>query len=87
MVLIKAFKNEAEVEAYQKESGKQIIIFEGSVYDVKEYMPTHPGGGDLIQNLIGKSIDEEFEDAGHTKSARNIFRDLNKIGHVETTTT
>lgn len=83
MGLLKQFKNEAEVEAYQKETGKKVIIFEGTIYEVGDYMETHPGGKDLIEKLIGKCIDEDFYEAEHTKSARNIFRDLEKIGHVD----
>jgi predicted heme/steroid binding protein len=35
---MKTFKNEAEVEAYYKETGLKIIIFEGVVYDVGCYI-------------------------------------------------
>ena len=38
-------------------------------------MPDHPGGPDYIGNLLGKCIDQDFEDAEHTKFARKIFRD------------
>lgn len=31
----------------------QWVIFEGDVYDVKEYIPLHPGGADLIEPLLG----------------------------------
>ena len=80
--MVKNFKNEAEVEQYHKESGDKVIIFEGTVYQVGEYMTGHPGGIDKIQGLLGKCIDEAFEDAGHTKSARLIFRDLEKVGYI-----
>ena len=53
-----------------------MIIFEGVVYDVKDYMPEHPGGSSYIENLLGKSIDQDFEEAEHTKFARKIFNDL-----------
>ena len=36
----------------------QIVIFEGVVYDVKDYMPDHPGGGELIEEHLGKNIEE-----------------------------
>jgi hypothetical protein len=36
----------------------------------------------LIEKLLGKSIDEAFEEAEHTKSARMIFRDLKKVGYI-----
>lgn len=51
------FKNEQEVSDYHKESGKAIIIFEGTIYDVTDYMPNHPGGADLVEQYLGKNID------------------------------
>jgi len=36
----------------------------------------------LIENLLGKSIDQAFEEAEHTRSARLIFRDLKKVGYI-----
>jgi cytochrome b involved in lipid metabolism len=47
-------------------------------------MAQHPGGADLIFKLLGRRIDEDFEEAEHTKSARNIFKELKIIGKVET---
>ena len=52
------------------------------VYLVGDYMAGHPGGGDLIEKLLGKRIDEDFEDAEHTKSARKIFKDFTVVGKV-----
>lgn len=52
------------------------------MYDVGSYIGTHPGGADKIEEHLGKSIDEEFEKAEHTKSARLIFRDLEKVGVI-----
>ena len=62
------------MDFYNKDkSNHEVVIFEGIVYDVKEYMPDHPGGGDLIGDHLGKNIEEEFEDAEHTKSARKLL--------------
>ena len=76
------FQNEADVMKYYKEKKKDVIIFEGSVYDVAEYKETHPGGPDLINDYLGKCIDEPFYDEGHSKAARKIFRDLPLIGYL-----
>lgn len=46
-------------------------------------MPTHPGGEDLIKNELGTNIEEAFEEAEHTKSARNIFKDLPVVGYYK----
>lgn len=43
------FKTEQEVMEYYKETSRKIIIFEGTVYDVDNYMGTHPGGSDFIE--------------------------------------
>ena len=43
---MKSFKNESEVFDLYKKSGDKIIIFEGIVYNVDEYMGQHPGGAD-----------------------------------------
>ena len=80
---MKNFKNEAEVEQFYQTTKQKVIIFEGAVYDVGSYISQHPGGADKIQEFLGKCIDEPFEDAGHTKSARLIFRDLDRIGFIE----
>jgi cytochrome b involved in lipid metabolism len=78
------FKTEAEVlEYYNKDKdNNQVVIFEGIVYDVKNYMPEHPGGGDLIEKLLGMNIDEDFEEAEHTKTAKKLFKDLTVVGKM-----
>jgi len=50
---MRTFKNEAEVRQLCEKEGKQLIVFEGAVYDVEDYMPQHPGGMQKIQELIG----------------------------------
>jgi cytochrome b involved in lipid metabolism len=78
------FKNEAAVfEYYQKDKeANQVVIFEGTVYNVKDYLPDHPGGGDLIEALLGKNIDADFEEREHTKSAKKLFKTFPIVGSV-----
>jgi hypothetical protein len=42
----------------------------------------HPGGKDQIEPYINKVIDEAFEEVGHSKSARKVFRDLDVVGYI-----
>jgi cytochrome b involved in lipid metabolism len=58
------------------------VIFEGSVYDVSEYKDNHPGGGSLFNDWFGKAIDDPFEEEGHSKAARLVFRDLPLVGFL-----
>ena len=62
--------------------GHQVVSYNGLVYDVKEYMPGHPGGEDYIKKLLGKPIDTDFEEAEHTKSANNIMKQLPVVGKL-----
>ncbi|KMZ70399.1 Cytochrome b5 isoform B [Zostera marina] len=46
------------------------IVVDGKVYDVTKYLDEHPGGDDVLVQSAGKDATEEFEDAGHSKEAR-----------------
>lgn len=46
-------------------------------------MPTHPGGQELIQPELGKNIDEKFEEAEHTRFAKNLFNQLPRVGYIK----
>ena len=76
------FKNEEEVHQLFRKTRQQIIIFEGSVFDITEYKDHHPGGGILFDDYLGKSIDEAYLDENHSKAARNVFRDLPLVGYI-----
>ena len=56
------------------------VVFEGTVYDVDAYLPSHPGGSDSIEKYLGLAIDEPFEENDHTKSARKLLESLPKVG-------
>lgn len=78
------FNSEQDVTNHCKSNGNLAwIIFEGIVYDVKEYLHKHPGGQDLILPYLGLSIDQPFEENQHTQSALNLFKDLPKMGCVK----
>ena len=79
---MKEFSSEKEVLALYKEKGLIYVIFEGSVYDITEYKDNHPGGASPIEEYYGMDIGEAFEEQGHSKSARKVFRDLPIIGYI-----
>ncbi|XP_058080911.1 cytochrome b5 [Magnolia sinica] len=60
------------------------VIVSGKVYDVTNYLDEHPGGDDVLINAAGKDATDEFEDAGHSKSARELMQDY-CIGEVDPT--
>ncbi|RDX75840.1 Cytochrome b5 isoform A [Mucuna pruriens] len=59
------------------------ILVDGKVYDVTQYLDDHPGGYDVILDATGKDATDEFEDAGHSKSARELMEQY-CIGELDT---
>uniref|UniRef100_A0A5B7AX38 Cytochrome b5 heme-binding domain-containing protein n=1 Tax=Davidia involucrata TaxID=16924 RepID=A0A5B7AX38_DAVIN len=49
------------------------IVIDGKVYDVSSYLDEHPGGDDVVLAATGIDATDEFEDAGHSKSARELL--------------
>jgi 4-hydroxysphinganine ceramide fatty acyl 2-hydroxylase len=76
------FRCDQEVKDLCKQENKKYVIYKDVVYDVEEYMPTHPGGQNLLEDEVGTDIEEKFEEAEHTKSARRIFKDLPVVGKM-----
>ena len=67
---------------YYKKTDKKIVIYKGKVYDLADYVELHPGGAEFISDLYGKSIDEEFEDQGHSRSAKKLFKNFPVVGYL-----
>ena len=55
---MKTFENNDEVMQYylQNQEKNKVVIFEGKVIHVGEYLNQHPGGAQLIEDLLGKDI-------------------------------
>ncbi|CAI9785303.1 unnamed protein product [Fraxinus pennsylvanica] len=61
------------------------VVIDGKVYDVSSYLDEHPGGDDVLLRATGKDATDEFEDAGHSKSARELMESF-CIGELDPTT-
>mmetsp|Transcript_154038 Transcript_154038/g.473460 ORF Transcript_154038/g.473460 Transcript_154038/m.473460 type:complete len:178 (-) Transcript_154038:20-553(-) len=51
-------------------AGGAWIALHGLVYDVAEYLPDHPGGGEIVELAAGRDATQEFEEALHSSRAR-----------------
>ncbi|KAJ1293559.1 hypothetical protein BS78_01G077700 [Paspalum vaginatum] len=60
------------------------VVVDGKIYDVTKYLEDHPGGADVLLEATGKDATEEFDDAGHSKSAKELMQDY-FIGELDTT--
>ncbi|KAI3917819.1 hypothetical protein MKW92_028637 [Papaver armeniacum] len=55
------------------------------VYDVTEFMEDHPGGDQVLLTAAGKDATEDFEDVGHSESAREMLVKY-YIGEIDSST-
>ncbi|KAH7373210.1 hypothetical protein KP509_17G044500 [Ceratopteris richardii] len=53
---------------------EQLIIF-GKVYDVTRFLDEHPGGDEVLLSATGKDATNDFEDVGHSTTAKNLMED------------
>lgn len=64
------------------------VIMNGSVYDITNFLPNHPGGDEIVLEHAGLDITEVFKSAEihqHSSSAFEMLRD-HKIGGLENST-
>ncbi|CAN4099522.1 unnamed protein product [Withania somnifera] len=61
------------------------LIIDGKVYDVTPFMEDHPGGDEVLLSATGKDATNDFEDVGHSDSAREMM-DKYYIGDIDKST-
>ncbi|GMY25822.1 cytochrome b5 [Fagus crenata] len=59
------------------------VVIDCKVYDVTPYLDEHPGGDDVVLAATGKDATDDFEDAGHSKSAKELMETF-CIGELDT---
>ncbi|KAL5538467.1 hypothetical protein UlMin_021771 [Ulmus minor] len=61
-----------EVATHNRKSDCWIII-NGKVYDVTQFLEEHPGGDEVLLLSAEKDATDDFEDVGHSDSAKEIM--------------
>lgn len=61
------------------------LIIAGKVYDVTPFMDEHPGGDEVLLAVTGKDATSDFEDIGHSESAREMMEKYH-IGEIDDST-
>ncbi|KQJ97471.1 cytochrome b5 [Brachypodium distachyon] len=61
------------------------LVIAGKVYDVTPFMDEHPGGDEVLLAVTGKDATSDFEDIGHSESAREMMEKYH-IGEIDAST-
>ncbi|KAL8172290.1 hypothetical protein V2J09_024094, partial [Rumex salicifolius] len=61
------------------------LIIHGKVYDVTKFLEEHPGGDEILLTATGKDATDDFEDIGHSTSAKASM-DVYCVGEVDMST-
>ncbi|KAG6436475.1 hypothetical protein SASPL_101375 [Salvia splendens] len=61
------------------------LVIGGKVYDVTKFLEDHPGGDEVIISSTGKDATDDFEDVGHSSSAKTMMEDF-LVGEIDTST-
>ncbi|WZZ21040.1 hypothetical protein YC2023_122427 [Brassica napus] len=61
------------------------LIISGKVYDVTPFMDDHPGGDEVLLSSTGKDATNDFEDVGHSDTARDMMEKY-YIGEIDSST-
>ncbi|XP_075506429.1 cytochrome b5-like [Primulina tabacum] len=61
------------------------LLINGKVYDVTKFLDDHPGGDDVLLTATGKDATDDFEDVGHSSSARSMMDEF-LVGEIDSST-
>ncbi|KDP20335.1 hypothetical protein JCGZ_06421 [Jatropha curcas] len=61
------------------------LIIDGKVYDVTKFLDDHPGGDEVLLSATGKDATDDFEDVGHSTSAKEMM-DQYYVGKIDPST-
>ncbi|XP_045493900.1 cytochrome b5-like [Colias croceus] len=51
-----------------------VVIIDNQVYDLTPFLDDHPGGHEVLLNVVGKDASEDFEDVGHSIDAKELMK-------------
>ncbi|KAK7432217.1 hypothetical protein QQZ08_001162 [Neonectria magnoliae] len=61
-----------------------LIVIDKVVYDITDYMSKHPGGDDILIEVLGQDASEGFHEVGHSDEAIEALREM-KVGELDQT--
>ncbi|KAL6952521.1 hypothetical protein U1Q18_020457 [Sarracenia purpurea var. burkii] len=74
----------AEISDHNKANDCWLLIG-GKVYNVTKFLEDHPGGSEALLSATGKDATNDFEDVGHSSTARAMMGEC-YVGEFDTST-
>ncbi|KND00610.1 stearoyl-CoA 9-desaturase [Spizellomyces punctatus DAOM BR117] len=73
-----------EFRSLVKDQGKQLLIIEGTIYDVENFIDHHPGGRMFLKAGLGRDMTNSFNGGvyDHHNAARNLLSGL-RFGRLQ----
>ncbi|KAF3435988.1 hypothetical protein FNV43_RR23080 [Rhamnella rubrinervis] len=71
----------AEVSEHNSRENCWLVI-DGKVYNVTKFLEDHPGGDEVLLSATGKDATDDFEDIGHSTSARAMMDEF-YVGDID----
>lgn len=61
-----------------KERGEKLLVLDGFVLDVAEFMESHPGGPGILKSRLGRDCSDDFRGTvyRHTNAAHNLQKTM-----------
>jgi len=75
------FNSLEEISELWTKEKKEVILYEDTVYDVKDFKSEHPGGVVILEEQLGKRIDEPFAEENHSAYAKKVLKRLPVVGY------
>ncbi|EGG16117.1 cytochrome b5 A [Cavenderia fasciculata] len=57
------------------------VVYDNDVFDITKFVDDHPGGEEVLKANAGKDSTQEFDDVGHSESAKSKMKQF-RIGRI-----
>ncbi|GLT28189.1 hypothetical protein SLA2020_031400 [Shorea laevis] len=61
------------------------LVIHGKVYNVTKFLEDHPGGDEVLLSSTGKDATDDFEDVGHSSTAKAMMDEF-VVGEIDSST-
>ncbi|VBB18555.1 hypothetical protein YASMINEVIRUS_1018 [Yasminevirus sp. GU-2018] len=64
----------SEIREKYQSSGDCVVVIDGNIYNVTEFLEKHPGGAEILMEYACCDASQAFGDVGHSQSAKDMLQ-------------